>query len=225
MAKKILKPAEFAEKQIIEGILANDFQPGDTLPAERVLAEQIGVTRPTLRETLQRLSKEGWVTIRHGKPTRVNHYLKEGGLSILRSLIRYGDNLPKEMIANFLDVRMAILPDIAQKALVNHRDELLAFLFLAPDPADPSDAYARYDWHLQIKMVEWAENPVFNMIFNDFKPLYEVLGEQYFKEQTARKTSRHYYRQLIDAIENRQQEVSGIVQAALLETQRIWQEL
>ncbi|MCP4722010.1 MAG: GntR family transcriptional regulator, partial [Desulfobacteraceae bacterium] len=68
--QKPLKPAEFAEKQLLETILDGIYQPGDTLPAERVLAQSLGVTRPTLRETLQRLSKEGWVTIAQGKPTR-----------------------------------------------------------------------------------------------------------------------------------------------------------
>lgn len=69
-AQKLLKPAEFAENQLLEAILDNTYGPGDVLPAERILARFLGVTRPTLRETLQRLSKEGWVTIAHGKPTR-----------------------------------------------------------------------------------------------------------------------------------------------------------
>ena len=54
----------------------NRFPPGSILPAERELSELIGVTRTTLREVLQRLARDGWLTIQHGKPTKVNNFWK-----------------------------------------------------------------------------------------------------------------------------------------------------
>ncbi len=39
------------------------------LPGERVLADQIGVSRPTLRATLMQLQTEGLLKIQHGRPT------------------------------------------------------------------------------------------------------------------------------------------------------------
>ncbi|MEJ1267509.1 GntR family transcriptional regulator [Pantoea ananatis] len=48
-------------------------------PAERELSELIGVTRTTLREVLQRLARDGWLTIQHGKPTRVNNFWENFG--------------------------------------------------------------------------------------------------------------------------------------------------
>jgi DNA-binding FadR family transcriptional regulator len=46
------KPADLAESRLIVAILDGHFPIGDTLPAERELATQLGVTRPTagLRE-------------------------------------------------------------------------------------------------------------------------------------------------------------------------------
>ncbi|MDZ7904090.1 MAG: GntR family transcriptional regulator [Rheinheimera sp.] len=44
------------------------------MPAERELSELIGVTRTTLREVLQRLARDGWKTIQHGKPTKVKNF-------------------------------------------------------------------------------------------------------------------------------------------------------
>ena len=67
-------PASFAEKYIVRSIWENKFPPGSILPAERELSELIGVTRTTLREVLQRLARDGWLTIQHGKPTRVNNF-------------------------------------------------------------------------------------------------------------------------------------------------------
>ncbi|WP_413112033.1 fatty acid metabolism transcriptional regulator FadR [Thaumasiovibrio sp. DFM-14] len=87
MVIKADSPASFAEKYIIESIWNNHFPQGSILPAERELSELIGVTRTTLREVLQRLARDGWLTIQHGKPTRVNDYMQTSGLSILDTLV------------------------------------------------------------------------------------------------------------------------------------------
>ena len=59
-----MKPQQFAEHTLLMHILNNTYPPGSRLPNERELAEQIGVTRPTLRETLQRLAREKWLNDR-----------------------------------------------------------------------------------------------------------------------------------------------------------------
>ncbi len=50
------------EAMILEGTL----KPGERLPAERVLAERFGVSRPSLREAIQKLAARGLVESRHG---------------------------------------------------------------------------------------------------------------------------------------------------------------
>lgn len=66
-------PAGFAEEFLIESIWNNRFPPVSILHAERKLSDLIGVTRTTLREVLQRLARDGWLKIQHGKPTQVNN--------------------------------------------------------------------------------------------------------------------------------------------------------
>src|SRR5512136_2779504 len=48
------RPAELAETRLISAILDGTFPINSNLPAERELATKLGVTRPTLREALQR---------------------------------------------------------------------------------------------------------------------------------------------------------------------------
>src|SRR4051812_22632513 len=43
-----------------------EFTPGHRLPAERDLAKQFGVSRPSVREALIALEVEGWVEVRTG---------------------------------------------------------------------------------------------------------------------------------------------------------------
>ena len=47
-------------------IRKGEFAPGSRLPAERDLARQLGVSRPSVREALIALEVEGWVEIRTG---------------------------------------------------------------------------------------------------------------------------------------------------------------
>ena len=47
-------------------IVAGEFATGKRLPAERDLARQLGVSRPSVREALIALEVEGWVEVRTG---------------------------------------------------------------------------------------------------------------------------------------------------------------
>jgi DNA-binding FadR family transcriptional regulator len=57
-------------RQIAEQLRAlmskGEIKPGDRLPAERDLAKQMGVSRPSVREALIALEVEGWVEVRTG---------------------------------------------------------------------------------------------------------------------------------------------------------------
>ena len=68
MVRKIDKTSTFNDvlKQIIEKIQTGELQPGDALPAERILAEEFGISRPALREVLKALSLLGITVSVHG---------------------------------------------------------------------------------------------------------------------------------------------------------------
>ena len=53
-------------EQIRALIGAQEWGPGERLPAERDLARQLGVSRPSVREALIALEVEGWIEVRTG---------------------------------------------------------------------------------------------------------------------------------------------------------------
>lgn len=55
-------------------IVGGEFAAGSRLPAERDLAKQLGVSRPSVREALIALEVEGWVEVRTGSGI----YVQEG---------------------------------------------------------------------------------------------------------------------------------------------------
>jgi DNA-binding FadR family transcriptional regulator len=60
-ATQILRPRAQVEHQIREAILRGEFSQGDKLPPETVLAQQFGVSRPTVREALGSLVAAGLI--------------------------------------------------------------------------------------------------------------------------------------------------------------------
>ena len=69
MPLQLLEPKRLY-RQIAEQLRAlmeaGEFAIGQRLPAERDLAAQLGVSRPSVREALIALEVEGWVEVRGG---------------------------------------------------------------------------------------------------------------------------------------------------------------
>lgn len=219
----LLKPTQYVEKSLVTAILDGTYSCGAALPNERSLAEQMGVTRPTLRETLQRLAAEGWITIHHGKPTVVNDYWQEGGLRLLGTLAKYSDYLPNSFIAHLLEVRLAMLPAVAGLAARFQPEILLNYLAEARDLAEDAKAFVDYDWKLQMLMARNSQNPVYSLILNDFGQIFASLAVRYFNQDKARLASREFYSEFRQATEKHPGTVEDIVKKAMAQSISIWE--
>jgi GntR family negative regulator for fad regulon and positive regulator of fabA len=191
------------------------------LPPERDLAEQIGVTRPTLREALQRLASEGWITIAQGKSTLVNDYWSEGGLGILRSIVEYSEEIPWDVIRGLLELRRLLVPAGAAEAARREPKALLDHLSGAGDLVDDAAAFARYDWALQRLVAESSGNPILPLMFNDFESLHETIGRAYFSDVDTRRETDDYYIRLAKAIQSGGGHVREIVAEAMDRSEEI----
>jgi GntR family negative regulator for fad regulon and positive regulator of fabA len=219
--KMIFRPAQYAEHRLVTSILDGTYPSGSSLPAERVLAEQLNVTRQTLREILQRLAGDRWITIQHGKPTVVNHYWQEGGLGILRTLVNFTDFLPAQFVSHLLQTRVLIMPACAAAAIPHHADRFLDHLKAAATLPESPAQHAAFDWQLQSLMAGLSGNMIYPLILNDFTPVFRALGERYFTLPEGRTASAAYYRRLDRAI-RRKAAVEGIVRKAMEESLNIW---
>ncbi len=213
--------AQQVEKTLVSAILQGELSPGSRLPNERELAQRLGVTRPTLRETLKQLAKEGWLKIHHGKPTRVADYWQEGGLGMLATLARHGRSLSPEMVNHLLQVRSLLLPPVAQAAARREPGTLRGHLLGVRALADRARDYTRFDWRLQVLFCRCSGNPIFTLILNDFAECYLSLAGLYFRERAQRRRSRGFYHELARALE-RGRPVEPVVRRALEESARVW---
>ena len=83
------------------------MQPGDRLPSERSLAEQLGVSRTSLRQALTALRVEGLIDVRHGH-----------GMTLVRSI----DDVVPPIDAEILEGH----PEVAAAGEVRNALEALA---------------------------------------------------------------------------------------------------
>ena len=214
----IQKPAGIAEGRLLEGILSGHFSINSNLPGERELAEQIGVTRPTLREALQRLARDGWLDIQHGKLTRVRDYWKEGGLAVLAVLVQTPAGQSPDFVTQLLEFRVLVAPAYTRQALESTPGEVAKMLETYDSLEDIPTAFARADLDLHICLTQRAVNPIFRFLFNGFQKLSIPVGEQYFAFPECRQHSRRFYSELLNCAR------SGAVFDAEILTRRIMEE-
>lgn len=95
-------------------ILAGRLVPGDAVPSERRLSEELGVNRHAVREALKRLEQAGLVQISQGGATRVRDWRDTGGLEILLDL-NAGAEPPADLARSVLELRASVGVDAARR--------------------------------------------------------------------------------------------------------------
>ncbi|HSN94419.1 MAG TPA: fatty acid metabolism transcriptional regulator FadR [Anaerolineaceae bacterium] len=219
------KPADLAENRLLDAILDGSFPINSNLPPERDLATQLGVTRPTLREALQRLSRDGWIEIHHGKSTRVCDYWREGNLLILKALSDRPDKLPDCLIPDLLHLRAAVAPLYAKRALSLHPQETIDLLTSLQDLEDSPLAYAQADQALHQRLANLSDNVIYPLLLNNFRKVSIQAGLLYFGDPSAREVSREFYRNCLQAAKQGDcDQLEAITRAVMLRSIRIWSE-
>ena len=87
------------------------FLPGDKLPNENKLSEELRVSRTTLREAVRSLVLGGILEIRRGKGTYVKDNIPLGGLKLVNPLV-----LAEISAKDLMEIRLFLEPEVAYHA-------------------------------------------------------------------------------------------------------------
>ena len=204
-------PAALAEEYIVKSIWNNHFPAGSDLPAERELAERIGVTRTTLREVLQRLARDGWLQIQHGKATRVNNIWETGGPNIIKTIIKLDRSYLPIIISNVVSLRTRMVEYYVREA-VKIDAKASANLFSELDNLENTAfAYASFEYTLFRQFTFIANKPVYGLILNSFKEMYIQVASLFFREEIARLSTFEFYKTLKILYNNVSQKIANKV--------------
>lgn len=113
--------------QLVAYVEEGPLRPGDALPSQQELADQLGVSRPVLREAMQRLEAAGLVEIRHGSGSYVAQPPAESLLERILGHFTY------DQAVHLLEARMIIEAECAALAAVRATEEDFAAMQAAVD--------------------------------------------------------------------------------------------
>ena len=116
--------AEMVARRILDMVTSKSLKPGDQLPPERDLAEQLNVSRPSVREAIRGLSILGVVQSRQGGGA----YITKLDGDALLGPIRFFLSLDNMNIPDLYDARSLVEGDVARRAAINMDDIQIATL-------------------------------------------------------------------------------------------------
>jgi GntR family transcriptional regulator, transcriptional repressor for pyruvate dehydrogenase complex len=178
--------AEVCATALTDALLQGTLSPGEKLPPERALAEQLGVDRGTLRSGLQRLVAAGLLTQRQGAGTVAHDWQEVGGLDLLVPLLsgRAGRAL-RDHVRDLLLLRRHLAAAVLEALVGGARPEdvrrvaksVATFEALvakrAADVTSVSDlALARADLCVLRSVVQATRRPVLRLALNPITAIF-----------------------------------------------------
>lgn len=189
--------------QIVADVVHGAFTPGEALPSERQLAEVFGVSRPAVREALQRLAQVGLLEVRQGETTTVRDYRRNAGLDLLPRLLMPHGSVDLAVVRSILEVRLHVGPFVAALAAERSGAVLderlrgaLALLGSAPDAVARQRAALAF-WDI---LVDGAESIALRLMYNGLRAAYEPALEALAAVMDVEVSRHQVYVRLADAV-------------------------
>jgi GntR family transcriptional regulator, transcriptional repressor for pyruvate dehydrogenase complex len=162
--------------QVLGEVVAGRFGAGEALPSERRLAEVLGVSRPAVREALQRMAQTRLVEVRHGGATTVRDFQRHAGLDLLPTLLVRGGSVDLAVARSVVEARLLIGPGVAALAaerrtpgLTDRLTEVVDTYAACAEPVERQRLTLTY-WDL---VVDAADSVTFRLLFNSLRAAYE----------------------------------------------------
>lgn len=154
-------PTDKIIQQLKQLIVSGQLKPGDRLPAERVLAEKLGVGRSYVREAIRKLEFFGLLKTSPQSGTYVSGYSIKMIEGVLTDII----NFNKDDFSAMIEARYYMEVNAARLAAMRRTDEDLALLRSAVEDYDQKvnskqDA-VQEDMFIHLRIANATRNSVF----------------------------------------------------------------
>ena len=155
-------------QSIIEQIETGELKPGDKLPNELELAEELGISRGILREALTILQAREYIVRKPKDGTLVNPDIME----ILRS--KNGISLKEATYIDLLEMRECVEERVVEKVVDLASDEKILELEEFLNPIQEQINGNSVDYYFHYKLAELSQNAMF---VNFIDTYYDVIDE------------------------------------------------
>lgn len=191
------KLSQTVVRQIEQLILRGILRPGERLPSERDLAEELGVSRPSLRDALADLSNRGLLVSRAGSGVFVADVLGSAFSPALIQLFATHDEAVSDYIAFRRDIeglaaeRAARLGSETDLRVI---DTIFRKMEAAHQKRDPSDE-AQLDAEFHMAIIEASHNVI---MLHMLRSMFDLLRQGVFYNRQMLFRNRMTRDQLLD---------------------------
>jgi GntR family transcriptional repressor for pyruvate dehydrogenase complex len=211
-----LTAAQLAER-LEAAIVAQIWQPGAKLASERQLAEQYGIGRPAVRETLRRLQERGLIVVHPGRGSFVRELRATHGTASADLMTRRG-----KITARQLARARQMLESESAALAAEHRtgEELdrMRGLLADFDAATDVTVMAEFDLAFHEAIVVASGNVVLQIMFGSIRNLTHGIMLRSLTDRRVRDAGAPIHHTVLDAIAARDQDGA---RAAMLEHLRL----
>ncbi|MFK5953875.1 MAG: FadR/GntR family transcriptional regulator [Desulfobacterium sp.] len=168
-------------REIRQKIKTGIYSPNDKLPAERKLAEEMGISRVLLREAVVALETLGILEVR----VRQGIYVKEQPILNFNESLRFLPSWNSDFVPQLMEMRMVI--DVhaakfaAQRRTSEELDKLKEFLThleqIQPHNSEEMKRHAKYEFLIHSLIVEAAHNAILSRVYEGLVSLMEKNNE------------------------------------------------
>jgi GntR family transcriptional repressor for pyruvate dehydrogenase complex len=168
--------------QVEEAIADGRLEPGDRLPPERELAQQIGVSRAAVREALRVLEAFGVLTARQGRGADAGSVVVAGGRSGLGGLLRIHTSLLKAPLSDLVQLRVAIETMAARGAAARRDGTELTQLARAIEAVQDRDAFLELDTGFHVALARASGNALAPLMMEALREAIAIQMRAAFEE-------------------------------------------
>ena len=194
---------EVCVQTILNEILSGELKPGDRLPAERELANSMGISRSSVNHGIIELENMGFLSTTPRRGTVVNDYRSHPTPQSLAAVMRYSSaEIDRSLFSDLMATRLLIECESARLACHNIYDTTVEKMqklvdTLAQEPEDPTEALYRFHYLLTAA----SGNSVYSMIYRGFETvLCTLIRRHYSMRGEDIKESARLHQELLDAI-------------------------
>ncbi|MCH5215177.1 MAG: FadR family transcriptional regulator [Muribaculaceae bacterium] len=187
---------------IKEALDSRKLLPGDRLPAERKLSEQLGVSRTTVRQSLQKLELYGIVRTMPQSGTFVSSFPKKQLNLLINNAIEVG----RYDFDSLMSVRVLLEAEALRLCALNHTEQDLDNIVAAFTDFEQNlntDRRQEADFNFHLTISKGARNPVIHSMLLSIIPDTLRYYEKLHLCRSVELRTRAEHREMIDYISSK----------------------
>lgn len=221
---KVVRTSRLYEQivqQIEDSVLNGSLKPGDQLPAERDLAQRLGVSRTAVREAVKALREKGLVEAYSGRGTFITDGTSQAARQSFDLMVKIGQ---QDGSTHLAELRLILEPGIAALAAARVQEPELVTMREAVATMDRSQrdpaAYIEADLDFHLALAEAAANPLILSLIDSIVGLLREQRIKIFNIEGGPQRGQVHHKRILEAVERRDPEMARGAMRAHLEQVR-----